>query len=109
MVGRSWQSFGGAIFAVGLLFMVLAVMLAKPEEILGCIILFLLGAVFAVIGGRILIWDWKERKTETNGNVDNSLNYVFTLSTSKGTEVITDFAQIENALKELEENMLQKY
>lgn len=82
--------------------MFMAVMLTKPEEIMGCIILFLLGTVFAVIGGRILIWDWKERKTETKGDVDNSLDYVFTLSTPEGTEVVTDFTQIENALKELE-------
>lgn len=99
---RSWNTVGLMVLALGLLLVLFGVILAKPDEMIYCIVMIIVGVVLCIVGARILIWDWKERKTETQGKVDKNQNYVFTLSTPMGTEVVTDYVQIEKALNELE-------
>ncbi len=100
---RSWNTFGLMVLLAGLTLVVLGTILSRPEELIYCMIAIGIGIVLTIVGIRILVWDWKERKTETHGKVDKSLNYVFTLSAPDGgTEVVTDYVQIEKALNELE-------
>lgn len=100
---RSWTTVGMDLLIVGLGIAIFGVILGKPDEMIYSIIAVVIGVLLAIGGICVLVWDWKERKTETQGKVDKNQNYVFTLSTDRGTEIIKDYAQIENALNELEE------
>ena len=99
---RNWNTFGLSVLSIGLMFAIFGVILFKPEDWIYCLIAIIIGVALSIIGARIVIWDWKDSKAETQGKVDKSLNYVFTLSTPTGTAAVTDYAQIENALNELE-------
>ena len=99
---RNWNTFGLSVLITGLGLAILGVILFKPDDLIYCLVAIIIGVILSILGARIIIWDWKDSKAETQGKVDKSLNYVFTLSTPRGMEVVTDYVQIENALNELE-------
>ncbi len=100
---RSWTTFALSVTVFGLAWVVFAILLAPSQELLPIIIMFLFGAVITGIGIAVFVWDWRGRKKDTGGKVDKNANYVFTLTTPYGSEVVTNFEQIQHALNQLEQ------
>ena len=85
---RSWESFYSGLIMVGLVFMVFPVIYfcgaTKEKQILPPLIMFLLGLVIFVISVHFSV---------------KSLTYTFTLTYGDKVETVTDFSQIEYAIK----------
>lgn len=108
---RGWSEFGLVMSFVGMFFVVTAIFLAQylpQNELLPMVIIFALGVVLTGIGVKVLIWNWKETKKDSYGKVDKTATYVFTLTTEQGSEIVTDYAQMQAALKKVETTLTGK-
>lgn len=102
---QSWTTFGGCVLIVGLTLIGLAMMFIccgmREQDIVPVIIMMLLGVAISAAGINVLVWHLKDKYKYTGGKVDKSLEYVFTMSTPDETEVVSEYGQIERALKQL--------
>ena len=100
---RSWESFYSGLIMVGLVFMVFPVIYfcgaTKEKQILPPLIMFLLGLVIFVISVHFSVKYHKEKTKYTKHKIDKSLTYTFTLTYGDKVETVTDFSQIEYAIK----------
>ena len=100
---RSWESFYSGLIMVGLVFMVFPVIYfcgaTKEKQILPPLIMFLLGLVIFVISVHFSVKYHKEKTKYTRYKIDKSLTYTFTLTYGDKVETVTDFSQIEYAIK----------
>ena len=100
---RSWESFYSGLIIVGLVFMVFPVIYfcgaTKEKQILPPLIMFLLGLVIFVISVHFSVKYHKEKTKYTKYKIDKSLTYTFTLTYGDKVETVTDFSQIEYAIK----------
>ena len=100
---RSWESFYSGLIMVGLVFMVFPVIYfcgaTKEKQILPPLIMFLLGLVIFVISVHFSVKYHKEKTKYTKYKIDKSLTYTFTLTYGDKVETVTDFSQIEYAIK----------
>lgn len=100
---RSWESFYSGLIMVGLVFMVFPVIYfcgaTKEKQILPSLIMFLLGLVIFVISVHFSVKYHKEKTKYTKYKIDKSLTYTFTLTYGDKVETVTDFSQIEYAIK----------
>ena len=100
---RSWESFYSGLVMVGLVFMVFPVIYfcgaTKEKQILPPLIMFLLGLVIFVISVHFSVKYHKEKTKYTKYKIDKSLTYTFTLTYGDKVETVTDFSQIEYAIK----------
>ena len=105
---RSWESFYSGLIMVGLVFMVFPVIYfcgaTKEKQILPPLIMFLLGLVIFVISVHFSVKYHKEKTKYTKYKIDKSLTYTFTLTYGDKVETVTDFSQIEYAIKWLAKN-----
>ena len=104
---RSWTTFGICVLIAGLTLVGLGVMFAsmgiKEGELLPLSIMMLLGIALSVAGIWVLVWHLKDKLKNTGGKVDKNQEYVFTLVSPEGESVVTEYSQIESALKLLEQ------
>lgn len=102
---RSWESFYSGLIMAGLVFMVFPVIYfcgaTKEKQILPPLIMFLLGLVIFVISVYFSVKYHKEKTKYTKYKIDKSLTYTFTLTYGDKVETVTDFSQIEYAIKRL--------
>ena len=71
----------------------------KGEADLPPLIMFLLGLVIFVISVHFSVKYHKEKTKYTKYKIDKSLTYTFTLTYGDKVETVTDFSQIEYAIK----------
>ena len=69
------------------------------KQILPPLIMFLLGLVIFVISVHFSVKYHKEKTKYTKYKIDKSLTYTFTLTYGDKVETVTDFSQIEYAIK----------
>lgn len=99
---RSWGMVAASLIAVSVVFLI--AILGSNREIDESIIVPILIIVgFSVLGIVVARMSRGAGDSDKKVKVDKSLEYTFTLVTSKGEEKILEFSQIEKALKELEE------
>ena len=73
----------------------------REEDVVPVMIMMLLGGAISAAGIWVLVWHLKDKLKHTGGKVDKNQEYVFTMSTLNGTEVVNEYGQIERALKQL--------
>lgn len=94
---RSWESFySGLIMVFPVIYFCGA---TKEKQILPPLIMFLLGLVIFVISVHFSVKYHKEKTKYTKYKIDKSLTYTFTLTYGDKVETVTDFSQIEYAIK----------
>lgn len=102
---RSWTTFGGCLLITGLMCIGFGIMFIyfgmHESDFVPIMILLLIGVGISAAGIWVLVWHLKDKLKDTGGKVDKNLNYVFTMTTPDGTEVVSEYGQIERALKQL--------
>lgn len=99
---KSWRLFYSSLLITGVCFMLVG-FISKETDPLIAIFVFLAGLILAIIGGRLLIRYEVDKRKYTGGKVDRKADYMFTLTTNETTVIVNDFAQIRQALLNLDE------
>ena len=100
---RSWESFYSGLIMARLVFMAPPAIYicgaTKEKQILPPRILFLLCLVIFVISVHFSVKYHKEKTKYTKYKIAKSLTYTFTFTYGEMVETVTDFSQIEYAIK----------